>query len=642
MDAKSAESWWPAVLKDVRDLDPWADADVVVAEVVSFADGRHTGHRHSFCALVPLAELESVKKGLAKFDYGVHASGPRPWASPEHPYTPKFWIAAEATPSRSYEPLVLSWRSHDKTVLQLDPGFLMTYGLAPENIAHGETRWDDPAAPVYGVAKVSAPSVWNFPSGTHAFVTVRKAYLQDYLSLRQVALVQTFWEIRYGATDREIEEKLGSEEGVEIALSDRRFSLRRSWEDKQTISAQVWAARVLAVPGPLPISNNDLEHNGLLWPGFQDPVADADAMRMSVADLVYVKDVVLGDFEGRPEYRVNPMSGSVTFGTQWSVGFCDRLGRDLISLELKKLYEGAPPDIVREWHRHAVSPPNEVGRQRMARERNVGARAEFIVFAIAALGESLSKLARDLGQRSFLPEDFVGLRREALKYHGWWTLDELEPIARHIASNITGDDFLNRCMSLYKVVGENLSEKNLRLIVHSLGVPAQEVAEFGSFKLLDRIICMAQVAEQSGLNLARHGKALWDRLDRDGTQPAQPIAHLFALYDLRVLAGHMASDRHQRLGGEVKRFGVTLGRQGVEYGLILDRVYDEVASDLQAAQRKIDAALAVSTLPPPSASSKILKEVPVVAQPGQPKKRRRRGRRGGRRNRRGQAGAEKN
>ncbi len=85
----------------------------------------------------------------------------------------------------------------------------MTYGLVPRSLGDGETRWDDPAAPLYDVASVSAPSVWNFPSGTAARVSARKDYLQDYLTLRQMALVQTYWEMRWGPADEAIEQKLG-------------------------------------------------------------------------------------------------------------------------------------------------------------------------------------------------------------------------------------------------------------------------------------------------------------------------------------------------------------------------------------------------------------------------------------------------
>src|SRR5262249_539407 len=140
-DSKTDENWWPAPLAHLRDADSWTEADIVVAEIQSFEDGRHTGHRHLFSALVPIPDLEDLKKNLAKLEHEVHASGPRPWASPKHPHTPDFWMQTDSLPRRTYEPLVLSWRSHDKTVLQLDPGFAMTYGLVPRASGDGETRW---------------------------------------------------------------------------------------------------------------------------------------------------------------------------------------------------------------------------------------------------------------------------------------------------------------------------------------------------------------------------------------------------------------------------------------------------------------------------------------------------------------------
>jgi len=242
------------------------------------------------------------------------------------------------------------------------------------------------------------------------------------------------------------------------------------------------------VPGGLPISENALENEGLIWPGHAGPVTDAKAMQMTPLDWVYVNDTVLAGYEGRPEFRVNPKSGSVTFGTQWSVGFCDRVGRDLIRLELKKPYEGVPPHITREWHRHAVAPPSETALKRMANERNVGIRAEQIVFAIVSLGESLSRLAEAASLVGLQPEDFVGLRRKALEYHGWWTFDNIQPIARHIPLTLTEDGFLDQCLTLNKLVNEGLSEKSLRLILRALGVPADALESLRGLKLLDSLV----------------------------------------------------------------------------------------------------------------------------------------------------------
>ncbi|WOH47554.1 hypothetical protein [Bradyrhizobium sp. sBnM-33] len=631
-DDKLGEHWWPKPLAHVRDVDPWADTDVVVAEIRSFDDSPHTGHRHVFSALVPVSDLAELEKNLARFEYGLQTSGPHPSASPSHPYTPKFWIEAEGPPRRTYEPLVLSWRSHDKTVLQLDPGFAMTYGLVPRHLGNGETRWDDPTAPIYDVASVSAPSVWDFPSGTTACVTVKRDYLRDYLTLRQMALVQVYWEMRWGRTDRAIETRLGGTEGVDIHLMDRRYALRRSWDDKAVIAAQVWGARVIAEPGALPISENALEKDGLIWPGYKEPVTDAMAMQMGVIDMVYVSDTVLAGYEGRPEFRVNPKSGSVGFGTQWTVGFCDRIGRDLIRLELKKLYEGCPPHITRDWHRHAVAPPSKTELVRMAKERDVGTRAEQLVFALVALGESLSRLAEAIPLAGLSPEDFVGLRRKALEYHGWWTFDNIEPIARHIPLALTEDGFLDRCMDLNKLVTEGLSEKSLRLVLRALGVPEEAVEKLRALKLLDSLLCMAQLAEQKGLELPRQGREVWQRLQRDGTEPAQPIERLFSLYELRVLAGHKASSRRERLTKELKRFNLTLGGVGSGYGLLLDGVYELVIHDLEAAKNKINAALAVrkppaSVVEHPKTPWKASTPSPAAKKQGQPHRKRRRDRR---------------
>src|SRR5512132_1068873 len=93
-----------------------------------------------------------------------------------------------------------------------------------------------------------------------------------------------------------------------------------------------------------------LDKEGLVWPGVEGPVSNCVARSLRLGDgYVYVEDSVLADFEGRPEFSIYPESGSVGHGTQWSVSGV-RVGRNLIRLELKRLYEEARPDIVRHWH----------------------------------------------------------------------------------------------------------------------------------------------------------------------------------------------------------------------------------------------------------------------------------------------------
>lgn len=581
------ETWWPQSLSHIVKDSPWDHEEVMVAEINSFEDGRHCGHRRAFTVLIPVDRLDAVMASATGLDHEVSSSGPLPYYSADHPHTPKFWVDARGLPDETYEPLVLSWQSHDKTVLQLDPGFLMTYGLVPRAINDGAVHWDDPRAPRRNVATVTAPSVWDFPRGTHAYVTIAKDYLQDYLSLRHMGLVQIYWEMRWSAIDKEIEAALKDKEGVEIALADRRFQLGRAIGDKRTVFAQVWGARLLARPGALPISEDSLDVQGLKWPGIDREVTNATARGLDAFTYVYVDDSVLAAYEGQPEFSINPESGSVSHGTQWGVGFCSRVGRNLIRVELKKLYEGVPNDVTRYWHRYAVAPLPRAAFPAANEAPNIARRAKDAVYGMVRLGEALSALAHTVGLE-IPPEDFVGLRRAALDYQGWWTFDMAETVARHVPLEMTADVFLDRCLSLEKLVLEGVREGNLRKTLLAVGVPGEAIKDFRSLKLLDRIVCLAQVADAVSLTLQKDGAAVSERLDADGTTPAQPIEHLFALHDVRILKAHRASDRPKRLQEELKRFGIKPGEEGGGYGLLLDRIYDVLVNELNEIATRIE------------------------------------------------------
>jgi hypothetical protein len=151
------DDWWPKPLAHVAGEDPWSHNPVVVAEVRSFNEQPHAGHRTIFAALVPLDQISVVETKLARLNHQVSASGPHPFYREDPPFKPEFWVGARGLPSEKYEPLILTWTSHDKTVLQPDPGFLMTYGLVPRS-ANGEVvYWDDPQTPRHDIVTVTAP-----------------------------------------------------------------------------------------------------------------------------------------------------------------------------------------------------------------------------------------------------------------------------------------------------------------------------------------------------------------------------------------------------------------------------------------------------------------------------------------------------
>ena len=81
--------------------------------------------------LVPVADVAAVSAAPRGLSHEIRASGPNPVPEAAPDYDPRFWVSAQDLPRDHYEPFVLSWTSHDQTVLAPDRRFLMTYGLSP-------------------------------------------------------------------------------------------------------------------------------------------------------------------------------------------------------------------------------------------------------------------------------------------------------------------------------------------------------------------------------------------------------------------------------------------------------------------------------------------------------------------------------
>src|SRR5262245_9322804 len=250
----------------------------------------------------------------------------------------------------AHEALVHSWVRHDRTVMMPDNGFLMCYGLVPRLLDRERIVWDDASKPVYDVVEVKPLSVYEMPdSYPHAFVRVRRDYLEDYSSLKGCAIVAVYYEMRYSRGDQAIAAALGTDESREFKLPGRLLDIRkvkpanRRGEDQLT---QVWGCRLILKPTGRPISEEKKDRD-LVWPGgktFRD---------FGPLEHIFVRDEVLQEWETRDEFSVSPNSGDVSYGGWWSTDRSLRLGRHHIRTELRKLYEGTPPYVIRHFYRFA-------------------------------------------------------------------------------------------------------------------------------------------------------------------------------------------------------------------------------------------------------------------------------------------------
>ena len=161
-------------------------------------------------------------------------------------------------------------------------------------------------------------------------------------------------------------------------------------------------------PEHSPITAGRWDYGSLSWPGIESRVSKERSRKLGLT-YVYVDDAVLQQYEEHPDrYSIHPESGSVSYGGQWSVSYCQRISRNLIRLEIKKLYEGCPPDVVRYWHSFAVDPPADKPAK-LLQEPNVAKRSKKIVYAFVDLGNALSEFGNKLfGSGDLTSNDLLG------------------------------------------------------------------------------------------------------------------------------------------------------------------------------------------------------------------------------------------
>jgi hypothetical protein len=116
----------------------------------------------------------------------------------------------------------------------------------------------------------------------------------------------------------------------------------------------------------------------------------------------------------------------------------------------------------------------------------------------------------------------------------------------------------------------------------ALGIPAKEVAEFRSLKLLSTLVEMARLCNMTGLDCRTQAVEVFARCAE--SSPPALIAKLSALNDLRQLADHRGGGRlRTRLTNALAVFGIDPASASSGYGSLLDQIYDGVIETLKVA-----------------------------------------------------------
>jgi hypothetical protein len=473
------DEYWPHPLRHIPYENPIATKHVVVAEI-SKPWGVES-YRHIYTALAPPERVQELLSHPGGIGHNVTTTGPHPspYRGSFH-YEPGFSIWAGEVVPEGLEPLVIAWEAGGRTILVPDQGFLMTYGLVPRSVqsAIGDLiHWDDVTRPQHDVVIAKMVSEYFFELKSEARVSIDLDYLRDYATVRNRSLIHVFYASNVGPAKAEDRYILAGNVSQEFKLKGRLVDLRIAPQSKSQVLAQVWGVRRLLDPLYSPVTEGRWDYGRLVWPGIEGEVTLEGARRLGLK-YVYVKDEVLKYYEDYPEkYFISPESGSVSYGGQWSVSYCRRVMRDLIQLEIKKLYEGCPPDVVKHWHGYAVEPPT-IHPVELRKLPNVATRSKKIVDALAVLGEILSNIANTITWKNLNSIDFVKLSRDKLDYYGWWNEPSVASITRHIPLTIGKNSFLERCKDLNSLVIEGLNESNLRKLLLGVGVNSKHIKDF--------------------------------------------------------------------------------------------------------------------------------------------------------------------
>lgn len=348
------------------------------------------GHSYFSTALVPYFYKDTLMNSEGESCHFIDYTGPILIEKKEDLYKEKYYLRGLLDDDLKLEPLVSSWNRHNKMVYLPDPKILMNYALISRN-SNQKTYWDDPSLPRYGVIEVLPTSNYTIENGhTLAKVEIERDYLEDYAYLKECSVFEFFFEERWIiGSDEELDEILKKESCIEYTKSSKRIKIMRHKTDKGDYNIQIWGRQELLTPKKSPIT--EPEPLVLNWPGF-DSSCTEEIVRKSMIDYVYAKDEYLSNYENREEFTIYPETGGVDFQGWWGISYCNRIGRDYIQFEIRKLYEGLPDYIIKQINKYAV--PKEVVDRNVEiyGAKNIGQRTKKLIYTYIDLFQSLSLL----------------------------------------------------------------------------------------------------------------------------------------------------------------------------------------------------------------------------------------------------------
>jgi hypothetical protein len=560
--AQIDDDFWPASL--VHLTKPYiSDSSqyVTIGEISSEPVNNYPGSRLLYTAMVPADEAAQCLAQPGGIGHGIsHLKGQLLYDPAAGNPSAAFWVESRRPDHKRYQSLVESWQVHDRHILLPFTGILQHFGLSPRVLPDLTIAWDDLSIPTFEVVRVSPLAVYEVPRfETTARIEILREYLEDYLLANKSVAIATQWEERYSIGDPAFDAVIDKTDGLSAELKGREIWLKRleQIEDGDQY-ADTWCTRLVMKPDKARDSDQKLE-----WPDHHGSIVSSGIMGgFRVMEEAYVRDEVLIAYENRPEFDIHPETGSVGNGTWWAVGYCRRIGRDHIALELRKLYEGAQFFVIKHYCEYAVKKNAVPVPTSDAEKLNIGVRAREVINGYLAYMKAIEEIC-DAAGLSATADEIGGLSESEINCKGWWTFPELGRLGNVAPLTMTYQQFLARCKDIFAIF-EGLKSGPLRSLLRRFGIPKDQIKEEG-LKLSAFLCQLATIAKKD------------TRLDF-----YKPI---FALNGLRLADAHILSVGDPKAqASNLKAFGIDPDKFKAGWGHALDQVYDAIAESLQEAK----------------------------------------------------------
>lgn len=513
-------------------------------------------------AIVSPTLLKKIKP--SHVDPVVHKTGVN--FDKDFTYTPSFWLyLSKSLGLKKVEPLVVSWCDGNHTTFQIDQGFLATFKLTPR-LTDKEIIWDDLTEPEKEVVRNKPLSKYKHSSNSEAYVKVKKEYLERYFYLRKKRAVQVFNIKKEIYRDNEVGTLLNGKKYYQTALQQCEITIKTYLDKKDIALLEINGFQEL--PLDYSFSKGDVQEPiGHYWKGIEGLVSCWRAQHEMPFEYVYVNDKVLQKYENDEDHQVYPQSGSVAYGNQWSVGQCERVGRNAIKLEVKKLYEGNRLDTIDYWNQFSIHPDDIIEGE------NIAAKAERLTRKYFLFSRLFSSLMNRHFDSQLTAMDIISLNEEQINYRGWTDFPQYEPITHVVdLEAFSKSDFTSRCTSLVMLLVESMKQKELKKIVDSLGFRKEDTKDFRSLKLLELILKYFCVAADTGLSPNTDRATIVERAKE--IEEFTLLSPLFALNDIRQVGVHQTREAKTKLQNALVWFSIHPNEISGNYADACFQIYD--------------------------------------------------------------------